>query len=468
VPDRLSPLDASFLYLEEPTTAMHVGSVGIFQPPVDGFDHDRLIGLIAERIAYVPRYRQRLREVPAHLANPVWVDDERFDLSYHVRRSALPRPGTDEQLADFVARIQSRRLDRGRPLWEIYLVEGLHDGRFAIVTKTHQALVDGVAAVDIGQVLLDPDPQPHELPPDTWRPAREPTAVELVAGAVVDAVRRPTAVVDTLRTGFADARFTAGRIASGVLAVARSTARAAPASPLNAAIGEQRRYAMVTGSLDEFRRVRKAHGGTVNDVVLATVAGGLRAFLLTRGESVTRTTALRALVPMSARHPDAEVARPPDAGFRIGTRVLSYLVDLPVGESSPVMRLHQVAYQMKVYQDSGQAVAAESLAGIAGFAPPTLHSLGARVAGGLSRRMFNLVITNVPGPQVPLYADGARMLAAFPVTPLAKGQALAVSLTSYDGGVFFGLNADRDAVPDLAVLAQCLYEAIAEMAETVR
>lgn len=461
--DRLSPLDASFLYLEEPTTPMHVGSVGIFQPPEDGFDHDRLVTLIAERIAYVPRYRQRVRWVPGWLANPVWVDDERFDLTYHVRRSALPRPGTDQQLADFVARIQSRRLDRSRPLWEVYLVEGLHDGRFAIVTKTHQAMVDGVAAVDIGQVILDTDPDPSEAPPDTWRPAREPTWAELVAGAVADAVRRPTAVLDTLRTGLGDVTSTAGRVVGGVAAVVRSTARSAPTSPLNAPIGEARRYAMVTSSLDDYRRVRKAHGGTVNDVVLAVVAGALRAFLLTRGEAVTGTTVIRALVPMSVQHEDAAVT-----GGTVGARVLSHLVDLPVGEPNPVMRLHQVAYQMRAHSDSGRAVGAEALAGIAGFAPPTLHSLGTRVANGLSTRMFNLVVTNVPGPQVPLYADGARMLAAFPVTPLAKGQALAVSLTSYDGGVFYGLNADRDVLPDLDVLVQCLYDAIAELAESVR
>jgi diacylglycerol O-acyltransferase / wax synthase len=473
VTHRLSALDASFLYLEGPTTAMHVGGVGVFEPPADGFDHDRLIALIGERIAFVPRYRQRVRWVPGWLANPVWVDDERFDLSYHVRRSALPRPGTEEQLADFVARIQSRRLDRSRPLWEVYLVEGLQDGYFAVVTKTHQAMVDGVVAVDIGQVILDTDPQPRAVPADLWRPAREPTGFELVAGAVADTVRRPTALVETVRTGVGDIQSATARVVGSTLAVARSTARSAPTSSLNAAIGEQRRYAMLTTSLEDYRKVRKTHGGTVNDVVLATVAGALRAFLHARGEPVTASTVVRALVPVSVRREGASAGAQPRhgraaRGFDVGNRVLSYLVDLPAGEPSPVVRLHQVAHQMEAHENSGRAVGAETLAGMAGFAPPTLHALGARVANSLSKRMFNLVVTNVPGPQLPLYADGARMRAAYPVTPLAKGQALAVALTSYDGRVFYGLNADRDLLPDLDVFAHSLRDALAELVETAR
>ncbi len=466
MPDRLSPLDASFLYLEEPTTAMHVGSVGVFDPGPGGFDHEDLVALLAQRIAYVPRYRQRVRSVPGRLANPVWVDDEHFDLTYHVRRSALPRPGSREQLADLVARVQSRPLDRSRPLWEVYLVEGLADGRLAIITKTHQAMVDGVAAVDIGQVVLDPSPTPPAAPPGTWRPAPEPSPLELVAGAVGDALRRPSEVVDTVRTGVDDVRTTAGRVVSGVLAVARSAARSAPPSPLNATIGAQRRFAMVDAELDDLRAVRKAHGGTVNDAVLAVVAGGLRAWLMTRGEPLAGAAVARALVPVSVQH-DAGGDGDGGAPAPLGARVRSQLVDLPVGEASPVMRLHQVAYQLRAHHESGQAVGAEALAGIAGFAPPTLHSLGARLANTLSKRLFNLVVTNVPGPQVPLYADGARMLAAYPVVPLAKGQALAVGLTSYDGGVYFGLNADRDTMPDLPVLAQCLSDAVAELRDTV-
>jgi diacylglycerol O-acyltransferase len=461
--DRLSSLDVSFLYLEESTTPMHVGGVSVFELPEGGFDYDRLVSLIKRRIAFVPRFRQRIRQVPGRIANPVWVDDENFDVTYHVRRSALPRPGTEAQLRDLAARIMSRPLDRGRPLWEMYLVEGMSDGRFAIITKTHHAMVDGVAAVDIGQVILDTSPEPRDSPEDTWRPAPEPSWAELVAGAVAETVRRPTALLDTVRGGISDVRSTVDRLAGaagGLFAAAATAARAAPESPLNAVIGEQRRYATVALDLDDHRRIRKVHGGTVNDVVLATVAGALRAWLLTRGETVSTATTVRAMVPVSIR--------PDSAAGQAGNRVASYLVDLPVGEPSPIMRLHQVSYRMQAHKETGQAVGATALAGLAGFAPPTLHSLGARVASGLSKRWFNLVVTNVPGPQQPLYAGQARMLAAYPVVPLAKGQAVSIGLTSYDGGVFYGLNADRDAMPDIDVLAQCIEDSLAELLETVQ
>jgi diacylglycerol O-acyltransferase / wax synthase len=473
VPDRLNALDASFLYLEEPTTAMHVGSVAIFDTPPDGFDYDQLVALVQARIAFVPRYRQRVRTVPGRLANPVWVDDEDFDITYHVRRSALPRPGSTAQLTELVARVQSRQLDRDRPLWEVYLVEGLADDRFALVTKTHQALVDGVHAVDIAQVLLDDEPGVPDVPTDTWKPAPEPTDIELVVGAVTDAVRSPGEAVDVLRGGVADVRATAGKVLGqlGNLAstAARTAARPAPISPLNADIGEQRRYAMVATSLEDHRLVRARHsrGGhgelDVNDVVLATVAGALRSWLLTRGEPVGPATVVRALVPVSVRGEEEPAYRDSN---RVGNRVAGFVIDLPVGERHPAVRLHQVAYAM--HSQVGQAVGARALVGIAGFAPPTLHSLGARVASAASRRLFNLIVTNVPGPQHPLYALTARMLESYPVMPLARGQALSIGLTSYDGGVYYGLNGDRDAMPDVDVLAQCVVEALAELRETAR
>ena len=461
MPDRLTPLDVSFLYLEDPTTPMHVGSVAVFEPGEEGFDLARLVLLLRQRIAYVPRYRQRVRTVPGRLGNPVWIDDESFDLTYHVRRSALPRPGTDEQLRELVGRLMSRRLDRSRPLWDVYLVEGLQGGRFAIITKTHQALVDGIGSVDIGQVILDPTPEPSEPPLDTWRPGREPSWLELVAGAMGDVVRSPTAVLDTVRTGVADVTTTASRLlgtAGEVLAVARTAARPAPESPLNAQIGEQRRFATVTTDLDEYRSIRKAHGGDVNDVVLAVVTGALRTWLLTRGRGVPSGTVLRALVPMSVRAAEDGA---------LGNSVSSFVVDLPVGEPSPLMRLHQIGYAMQAHKQSGNAVAADALVGLAGFAPPTLHSLGARVGSTLSRRMFNLTVTNVPGPQTPLYAEGARMLAAYPVVPLTKGQALSIGVNSYDGCVFYGLNADRDAMRDIDVVAEGIGDALGALREAV-
>jgi diacylglycerol O-acyltransferase / wax synthase len=462
VTDRLSALDVSFLYLEEPTTPMHVGGLLVFDPASEGFDYDRLVTLIEDRISLVPRYRQKVRWVPGHLANPVWVDDADFDVTYHVRRSALPRPGSDAQLYELVSRLMSRRLDRSRPLWEMYLVEGLEGGRIAIISKTHHAMVDGVSAVDIGQVILDVTPTPREVPDDLWMPAPAPGTISLVADAVTELVKRPTAFADTVRMGALDLRTTAGRVAGaigGLAAAARIAARPAPSTPMNLPIGEQRRFGVARTELDDYKRVRKLHGGTVNDVVLATVAGALRGWLMSRGESVTASTTMRALVPVSVRT-DAQRG----SG---GNRVSSYLIDLPIGEPDPVVRLSQVSFAMKGHKESGQSVGADALVALGGFAPPTLHSLGARAANGSARRLFNLVVTNVPGPQFPLYAGGAQLLELFPVVPLARGQGLSVGLTSYNGGVYYGLNADRDSLPDVEVIGSLLEESLAELVETV-
>ncbi|WP_345507544.1 wax ester/triacylglycerol synthase family O-acyltransferase [Terrabacter aeriphilus] len=465
--DRLTSLDASFLYLEESTTAMHVGSVMVFQPPREGFDYDQLVRIIESRIGAIPRFRQKVRDVPGRIANPVWVDDEAFDMSYHVRRAGLPRPGSDEQLQDFVARVQPRKLDRTRPLWEVYLVEGLHDGRFAIVTKTHHALIDGVNALDIAHVIVDAV-KGEELDEGVvpWEPGRSPSSVELVTGALVDAVRRPTQVVDLVRGGLNDALnvgLRAAESAGQVLStVARTAARPAPDSPLNAEVGSARRWVMVATDLDDYRVVRRrlargayAEDVTINDVVLATIAGGLRAWLLGRGEAVSPHTAVRAMVPVSIYGDDP-------AGM-YANQVMACVVNLPVGEPGASMRLHQIAFAMRQQMEGGQAVGATSLANLAGFAPPTLHALGARLGSAMSRRLYNVMITNVPGPQSPLYAGDAEMLSTYPVTPLAKGQALSIGITSYNGGVYIGLNADRDAMPDVDVLGQSIVDSLAEL-----
>jgi diacylglycerol O-acyltransferase / wax synthase len=493
--ERLSALDSSFLYLEEPTTPMHVGTVMILDPGSNGLGHARVMRHIGSRIAYVPRYRQRVRAIPGRLGSPVWVDDEFFDLSYHVRRAALPRPGSSAQLEELVARLQSRRLDRSRPLWELTLVEGLEHGRVAIITKVHQALVDGISAVDLGQVVLDAQAQMPAQSAPTWHPASEPTLVELVVGAVADSVRRPTRIVEAVRSGIGDAGSMAGRVVGGathrvndalgpLALAARTAARPTPRSPLNPDIGEHRRFRMVSTDLAHYRRVRnqlsperrpRGKGRpmmttatpppddvvvSINDVVLAVIAGALRTWLLTRGEPVPPTAVVRALVPMSVRGGEMHEST--------GARVASLLVDLPTGEASPLMRLYQISYQTKAHKEAGQAVDAPAIAGIAGFAPPTLHLLGARVASGLSRRLFNVVVTNVPGPQRPLYLDGARMLATYPVIPLAKGQGLSIGLTSYDGGVYYGLNGDRESMADLDVLGTCLRESLTELVDAAR
>jgi WS/DGAT/MGAT family acyltransferase len=463
VVERLTALDASFLYLEDPDTPMHVGGVLVLESPAGVLDHDALVDLVRARLPLVPRYRQRVLEVPGHLANPVWVDDPDFDVSYHVRRSALPRPGTQEQLLDLVARLTARPLDRHRPLWEMYLVEGLAGGRSAVVTKTHPALVDGLSAIDIGQVILDTSPDAGTVPPaepEDWRPRRKPGQVALVWEAFEDYFQRPTAVVETARTAVGDVRATATRwagVAGGLLATAARTAvRPAPTSPLNAPIGRSRRVAVARATLDDVKVVRKAHGGTVNDVLLTVVTGALREWLLSRGEPVIGSTSVRALVPVSVRSDEDDD----------GSRVSSLLVDLPVGEPNPRVRLARISYAMRALTPIDRSVGADTLSALSGFAPPTLHALGARAASGLSRRLFNLVVTNVPGPQTPRYAGGARMVEVFPVVPLAKGQGLAIGLTSYDGTVFVGLNADRDSISDVDVLADLIEQEVALLVET--
>jgi diacylglycerol O-acyltransferase len=463
MPDRLSSLDLTFLAAESAETPMHVGTVDIFEPPgEEGFDYESLVALIRDRIAFVPRYRQRVQQVPGRFAGPVWVDDEEFDITFHVRRSALPRPGTHEQLLELVSRIMSRRLDRDRPLWEMYLVEGLQGGRFAVVAKSHQALVDGTGTVDIGQVVLDSTAHPRETPPDSWQPQQPPSALELLAGVFADAMRSPTAVLELARAEMASLTgSTSVREALDDMVGSLVAQRRVQESALRVKTTGQRRFLTLDTPLDDYRAVRAMHGGTVNDVVLAVVAGALRAWMMTRGESITATRGVRAVVPMSIRDADGEATS-------LGTQVVASAVTLPVGENSPVMRLHQISYQTKVHKDTGRAVGARALVDIAGFAPTTLHALAARVASSTVRPGDDVVVSNVPGPQFPLYAAGAPMKASYPVVPLSAGQALAVGVTSYNGQVSFGLNADRTAMPDLAVLAQCLLDALDELVDTTK
>jgi len=472
VADRLSSLDTSFLHLEEAATPMHVGSVMVFDAPSGGFDYESLVTLISQRIAHVPRYRQRIKTVPGGLANPVWVDDTHFDMSYHVRRSALPRPGSDEQLEELVARIQPRPLDRSRPMWEVYLVEGLAENRFAVITKTHHSLVDGISSVDIGNVLVDGNPTASEGVLTTWRARPEPSGAELVVSALTDAARTPSQVVETIQHGVSDVTRAVGKVAGVagevISTLAKVSARPAPESPLNAKVGRARRYVMIGTDLEDYRQVRTRLGRgsfaeevTVNDVILATIAGAFRSWLLTRGESVYPGTTIRAMVPVSVH----DGVNPPT-----GSQVTACFVDLPVGEPGPSMRLHQIAFSMRQQMEGGsrRAVSAETLSGLGGFAPPTMHALGARLGGVVSRRLYNVVITNVPGPQSALYAAGARMVSTYPVTPLGRGQALSIGLTSYDGGGYYGLYADRDAMLDADVLGRGVIDALHELLEAPR
>lgn len=459
--ERLRPADMAFLARESASTPMHNATLEIFQPGDKGFDYERLVALIADRIAFVPRYRQRIRTVPGRLANPVWVDDDDFDLTYHVRRSALPRPGSMDQLRDLVARVMPRRLDRNRPLWEIYLVEGLEEGRFALFSKSHQILVDGISTVDLGQVILDVDPEPRATVHDDWRPGGEPSPPALLVDAVAESLRHPRRAVTTARVNAVGMTRVAGAVghrafsAAGALSGRSST----PESPISAELSEQRRFITVRTSLADYRKVRRVHGGTVNDVILATITGAMRAWLMTRAESLRGSRHLKAMVPMSVIDHELEPTS-------LGSQVAGHLLNLPIGESSPVVRLHQVSYALKAHKETGRAVAADRLTDVAGFAPTTFHALGSRVATEQLRRGFHLVVTNVPGPQFPLYAAGSQMLESYPVQPLLPGHALAIGVTSYDGGVYFGITADRDALPDAGVLGQCLEEALDELVDS--
>jgi diacylglycerol O-acyltransferase len=460
--ERLRARDLAFLTAETPTAPRHNATVEIFDPEMSGFDHATLIRLIGERIAFVPRYRQRVRRVPGHVANPVWVDDPQFDLAYHVRRSALPRPGGMEQLSELVARIVSRPLDRHRPLWEVYFVEGLADGRVAVLTKAHQALVDGAQVVDLAQVLLDRTPEQRQLGADEWLPERPAGSSGLFLDAVRDSVVSPTTILDTARGATYAWRRGADPFTQRMVTVANALTgrRTDQDSPIGGTLSQQRRFETVRRSLAEHRAVRDAHGATVNDVVLATVTGGLRSWLMTRAESLGGLRHVRAVVPVSVHDQELEATS-------VGSQIAPHFVDLPVGEPSPVVRLHQVSYAFQAHRETGRAVSANRIAGIAGFAPSTFHAIGSRVAAEQPRRGIQLSVTNVPGPQSPLYAAGAVMEQTYPVPPLLPGHALAIGITSYDGQVFYGVTADRDLVPDAGLLGSCLSEALDELLDTV-
>jgi diacylglycerol O-acyltransferase / wax synthase len=456
-PNRLTALDSAFLHIESAGPAhMHVASVMTFEGPAP--EYDEFVGLIERRLHLVPRYRQRLAEVPWGQGRPVWADDPFFNIRYHVRHSGLPDPGTEDDLRRMAGRVFSNRLDRNRPLWEIWLVDGLDGDRFAIIGKTHHALVDGISGVDITTVLFDTSPEPAGVaPPEhAWAPKPPPTRTQLLADALVE---RATVPSEGLRVVRAVAR--APRRAAGAT-LARTSAlgealwtalRPAPPSPLNVRIGPHRRYAWVDGDLDEFKAVKDGLGGTINDVVLTAVTLALGRWLR-RHAFPTADLVLRALVPVSVR---AEVER-----GALGNRVAAVYAPLPVGVDDPEEAYRQVHEAMAGLKESGQAVGAQVLTQLGDFAPPTILSQAARLQA--RQRWFNLVVTNVPGPQFPLYVLGRRMLRLYPVVPLAPTQALGIAIMSYDGKLGFGLLGDLDALADLDDLADDLDAGIADLA----
>lgn len=440
---------------------MHVASVTMFEGPPPSYED--LLEHIEARLSLVPRFRQRLRFVPFGQGRPVWVDDPHFNLEYHVRITALPPPGSEQQLKNLASRVFAQQLDRSKPLWEIWLVHGLDreladadsPPRFALLSKTHHCLVDGVAGVDITAVLFDTAPVP-ETPPASlsWEAHPEPTSMQLLGEALIERATEPAEVVRSVRAALRSPR----RIARAALDATASvgalvrTGMAAPRTPLNVDIGPHRRFDWVRTDLDQLKGVKNELGGTVNDVVLAAVSGGLRRFLEERGEPVGDLE-LRAMVPVSVRAPD-------EYG-QTGNHVAAMMAPLPIFEPDPVERLKFLTSALDHLKHSGQAVGAQVLTELSGFAPPTVLAQAARLQS--RQRFFNLVVTNVPGPQMPLYVLGRQLLDVFPLAPLAKRQTVCIAVMSYNGKMNFGLLGDFDATPDLNVLARGIADSLAEL-----
>jgi diacylglycerol O-acyltransferase / wax synthase len=461
--DRLTALDSSFLHLEDAASHMHVASVTIFEGPPPSYED--LLGHIEARLSLVPRFRQKLRFVPLNQGRPVWVDDPHFNLEYHVRATALPPPGSEEQLKNLASRVFAQQLDRSKPLWEIWLVQGLERGedspsdapRFALLSKTHHALVDGVAGVDITAVLFDTAREPA-TPAGTdarWHPRPEPTSAQLFGEALIERATQPGEIVRSARAALRAPRqiLRHGIDAIAAMGAFARTGLAAPSSPFNVDIGPHRRYDWVRTDLNELKAIKDRLGGTVNDVVLTVVTGALRRFLEHRGEDVDEIT-LRAMVPVSVRRAD-------EYNQTMGNRVAAMMAPLPIYEPDPVERLHILREELGHLKQGGQAVGAQVLTQLSGFAPPTVMAQAARLQS--RQRFFNLVVTNIPGPQFPLYVLGHELLDLFPLAPLARRQALCIAVMSYNGKMNFGLLGDYDAMPDLRRLADGILESLDEL-----
>lgn len=451
---RLSPLDASFLHLESDSTHMHLGSVIVAEGPPPSYDE--VLAHVGGKLSMVPRYRQRVRFVPFELGRPLWVDDPHFSLRYHIRFSALPAPGGEEQLRALVGRVMSQQLDRTKPLWEMWVVEGLEDDHWAIVSKLHHAMVDGISASDLMTVLFDPEPTEARPADEQWKAETQPGDARLLAEAVADRVVSPYEALRTARAALRRPRRLLQEAASAAKGLSSYAGIAAPPvrTSLSGSVGPHRSYAWGRTTLADIKAVRAALGGTVNDVVLAAVTGGYRALLLSRGEPVEGTV-VRTLVPVS-------VARPGQDGGS-GNRVSAMFADLPVGEPDPCSRLHSLTTQLRHLKDSRQAVAGERLVALSGFAPPSLLALGMRAAARVNQRNVTTVTTNVPGPQNQLYVFGRKALESFPYVPLGGGIRVGVAMFSYNGRLTIGVTGDADTAPDVAVLARGFETSMAEL-----
>lgn len=439
---------------------MHVGGVTILEGPPPSIED--FLEQIRQRLHLVPRYRHKLTHTALDSGRPVWIDDPSFNLDYHVRHTALPAPGDWEQLRGLAARIFSQQLDRSKALWEMWLIEGLVDDRFALISKTHHALIDGISGVDLATVLFDLSPNPpavqHSGRP--WQPHREPSTAELVSAGVRGALRTGIELLGSAASALTHpdrALANAREAAEGVGEIVWAGLNPAPSTPLNVDIGPHRRFVGVASQLEDFKLVKNAFGGTVNDVVLATVAGALRTFLISRGVR-TEGMELRALVPVSVRAQDEH--------HQLGNRIVAMRGPLPVYISDPVQRLRFVKRAMDGLKESKQALGAEVLAGVQNFAPPTVLAQASRL--NFSTRLFNLIVTNVPGPQFPLYVLGRKMLEAYPVAFLPQHHALAIAIMSYNGQMNFGLLGDFDALPDIEAIGESIAEELATLVSLAR
>ncbi len=455
--ERLGPQDASFLYLETPSVHQHVGGLALLDPSTrpDGVLRiENVVEVISSRFHLAPRFRQKVVFPPLSTARPVWVDDANFDVDFHIRRAALPAPGGRRELIDYVQRVISRPLDRTKPLWELYLIEGMEGGMTSILTKVHHAMVDGLAAIDLATAVFDFTPDPQILTHEPWTPEAEPSRLELLRDALTEQVTHPLRTFAETAQRALGAPSRAARQALGTLAgVTEVVGRGlAPPSPFNRKVGPNRRFAMMEAPVSSFKDVKNALGGTVNDAVLATVAGGLHRLLRYRREP-TRNRTQRAMVPVSVRTEDQQSA--------LGNRVSTWLVDLPVGPMGAKKRLSLIRDATERLKESKAAVGAEFLMNIGMWAPPTIHGMAARLAA--RGRFINLVVSNVPGPQVPMYIAGARLVASYPIMPIAENMALSIACTSLAGAMAFGLTADWDTLPDIEYLAAAMDESLAEL-----
>jgi WS/DGAT/MGAT family acyltransferase len=452
--DRLQPLDAMFVEAEDEdaNTSMAIASIAVFQGPA--LSREEVMGLIADRLPAVPRYRQKLRTVPFRLGRPVWVDDQDFDLGYHVRRIVLPAPGEYQQLAEVIGRVMSRRLDRGHPLWEYWVVEGLARDRWAMITKVHHCMIDGVGGADLYRVMLGLSTEPGE--PSGTVPAEPPSPVSLAVQAAADLALLPLRQARAVGAAAADPRGTIRLVAGMAQAVARFSPSLRPAVPssLSGHIGRRRRYAWTRVSLGDIKTIKRELGGTVNDVVLAAISGGFRALLIGRGEE-PRPHAVPSLVPVSVRAPGER------SGF--GNQVSATVTNLPVHIADPVERLAAVRAEQDSLKASHEAIIGQALESLAEYSAYPVASWLVRRAFGLQQREIVTVTTNVPGPQEPLYWMGRRLEEIIPYVPIASTVRTGVSIFSYDGSVTLGITGDYAANADIEVLARGIEHGVAEL-----